>query len=103
MSPSASWLVVNERSGSNSEAALRELEALLATQGLGVARTIEFPAQELPTRTDLEAAGVSQLIVFTGDGTLNAVIDAVSGWAGAVLVLPGGTMNLLSGLSLIHI
>ncbi len=39
---------------------------------------------------------VERLVVFTGDGSLNAVIEAMSGWDGEVLVLPGGTMNLLS-------
>jgi hypothetical protein len=33
--------------------------------------------------------------VFAGDGTINSLIGALAGWSGAVLVLPGGTMNLL--------
>ncbi|UYH54570.1 acylglycerol kinase family protein [Qipengyuania sp. SS22] len=96
MAPLKSWLIVNSRSGSNSEAALVALERSLAAYAMPTAETIAFPAEELPTRTVLESADVARLIVFTGDGTLNAVIEAVAGWSGEVLVLPGGTMNLLS-------
>lgn len=91
-----SWLVVNARSGSNSDAARDALERSLAIRGLRPDKTIEFPAEDLPTRADLGSAGVERLVVFTGDGTLNAVIDKLSGWDGEVLVLPGGTMNLLN-------
>jgi hypothetical protein len=96
MASPKSWLVVNARSGSNSEAALMELEQGLAERELSPARKLVFPEDELPTPESLNEAGVGRLIVYTGDGSLNAVIDAVSGWSGEVLVLPGGTMNLLS-------
>ena len=91
-----SWLVVNSRSGSNSDAACSALNEALTARGLAPERQIEFPAEDLPTPGMLDEAGVGRLVVFTGDGSLNAVIDAVSGWGGEVLVLPGGTMNLLS-------
>ncbi|MBX7482215.1 diacylglycerol/lipid kinase family protein [Qipengyuania qiaonensis] len=89
-------LVVNSRSGSNSDATLAALEQSMAARGLLPATTFGFPADPLPTRHQLESEGVARLVVFTGDGTLNAAIDAVAGWDGEVLVLPGGTMNLLS-------
>lgn len=85
------WLVTNSASGSNSPAAVEALCAALAP-----ARTIAFPEQTLPTRDELEAAGVATLAVFTGDGTINAAVSALEGWGGALLVLPGGTQNLLS-------
>ena len=96
MAPLKTWLIVNSRSGRNSEAALVALERSLAEYGMPAEKTIAFPAEELPNRTVLQDADVDRLIVFTGDGTLNAVIEAVAGWSGEVLVLPGGTMNLLS-------
>lgn len=34
--------------------------------------------------------------MFTGDGTINSAAAALEGWGGALLVLPGGTQNLLS-------
>lgn len=85
------WLVTNPASGSNSPAAVRAIDAALKP-----ARTIAFPNEALPTRTELEAAGVATLAVFTGDGTINAAATAMEGWSGALLVLPGGTQNLLS-------
>ena len=96
MSSHKTWLVVNSRSGSNDGAGLRALDQSLAAHGLGEERRIEFPADDLPTARELEDGNVSCLIVFTGDGSLNAVIEAASGWDGEILVLPGGTMNLLN-------
>lgn len=95
MDQPASWLIVNSRSGSNTDAARADLEQSLAIRGLAPGRTIEFPAQPLPSLHDLRVHSVRRLVVFTGDGSLNAVIEAVAGWDGEVLVLPGGTMNLL--------
>src|SRR5690606_798175 len=43
----------------------------------------------------LDAAGIDLVAVFAGDGTINTLIASLAGWGGAVLVLPGGTMNLL--------
>lgn len=97
MEAAKAWLVVNARSGSNSDTARAALEEMLAARSLTPERTVEFPAEELPSGDDLRRAGATRLIVFTGDGSLNAVIAAVAGWDGEVLVLPGGTMNLLSG------
>ena len=44
---------------------------------------------------ELDAAGIKRLAIFTGDGSLNAAITNLYGWGGKILVLPGGTMNLL--------
>jgi len=89
------WLVNNASSGSNDDAALAALEQCCAEHGFKVAHRTVFPAQELPTPALLDAAGIDTLAVFAGDGTVNALIAALTGWGGAVLVLPGGTMNLL--------
>jgi hypothetical protein len=89
------WLVVNEASGSNGRDALAQLKLDCHAGGLAVDRIISFPAQPLPTPARLDAAGVDLVTVFAGDGTVNALISALDGWGGAVLVLPGGTMNLL--------
>lgn len=90
------WLVTNTASGSNTEAAVDELAASLRAAGCGADRTICFPDEDLPKAAELNAAGVKTLAVFTGDGTINAVATALEGWGGAILVLPGGTQNLLS-------
>lgn len=90
------WLLANAASGSNTPAALEELTGCLADHGIAVDRAIAFPDEPLPLPGDLDAAGVPLLVVYTGDGTLNAALTRLHGWGGAVLVLPGGTMNLLS-------
>ena len=89
------WLVSNAASGSNGEEALRALEQACADAGLRIAHSTTFPERELPTPSMLDAAEVDLVAIFTGDGTINALIAELAGWSGAVLVLPGGTMNLL--------
>lgn len=90
------WLVVNPASGSNSEAAVAQLTAALAEGGQAPSRVLRLPDDALPTRAQLEAANVATLAIFTGDGTVNAQVALLHGWQGAVLVLPGGTQNLLA-------
>lgn len=94
------WLVVNNASGSYSEDCAERFQACFEKAGLdggaGIARTINFPDEDLPHAAELDAADIRVLAVFTGDGTLNAAITRLEGWHGAVLPLPGGTMNLLS-------
>jgi len=89
------WLVNNTSSGSNDDAALAALEKCCGEHGFRVAHRTVFPAQELPAPAMLDAAGIDTVVVFAGDGTVNSLIAALTGWGGAVLVLPGGTMNLL--------
>lgn len=88
------WLVVNEASGSNTEEAHSQLESCCGEAGFRVERTVAFPDEALPTSAELDRAGVELVAVFAGDGTVNTLIGHLSGWSGAVLVLPGGTMNL---------
>lgn len=102
--PRSLWLVVNTASGSYSADSAERLQACCETvqpgtgagTEAGIVRTINFPDEELPFAAELDAANVGVLAVFTGDGTLNAAIARLEGWQGAVLPLPGGTMNLLS-------
>ena len=90
------WLLVNSASGSNTPAALESLDTCLCDHDIAIERTICFPDEDLPDAAQLDEAGVECLIIYTGDGTLNSAISALAGWGGAILVLPGGTMNLLS-------
>ena len=89
------WLVNNASSGSNDDTALAALDRCCGEHGFHVAHRTVFPAQDLPTPAILAAAGIDRVAVFAGDGTINTLISALAGWSGAVLVLPGGTMNLL--------
>jgi diacylglycerol kinase family enzyme len=96
MDPSPLWLIVNAASGSNSDEAVAALTQAFARAGRDPARIVRFPDEDLPTRAVLEQAGVGVLAIFTGDGTINAQVALVHGWEGSVLILPGGTQNLLA-------
>ena len=93
--PTRIWLIDNLASGSNNEEALRLLEETCGEAGFHVAHRTLFPRYDLPTQQMLDLAGVTVVAVFAGDGTINTVVNHLAGWSGAVLVLPGGTKNLL--------
>ncbi len=90
------WLIVNSHSGSFDADACEQLPRALDAAGYQCARVINCPEDGLPDRAAVEAAGVDTVAVFTGDGTINSVHAKLSGWGGRVLVLPGGTLNLLA-------
>lgn len=90
------WLVTNRASGSYSEQAVAELVERMGASGVAPARMVSIPEDAAPDRVALERAGVELLALFTGDGTANSLICSLYGWPGAVLVLPGGTQNLLA-------
>ena len=93
--PRPIWLVNNPLSGSNGDATLGALESCCGEHGFRVAHRTAFPAQDLPSPAMLDAGGIECVAVFAGDGTINSLLEALGGWGGTVLVLPGGTMNLL--------
>lgn len=90
------WLVMNRASGSNDAATVDALLSAFEQAGAAPARVIDCSTDDLPTRAALEGAQVAALAVFTGDGTISALVPQLEGWAGDVLVLPGGTANLLA-------
>ncbi len=90
------WLITNPASGSTSAAGLDQFGELLAQLRLiEVGRTI-FPGAPLPDAKTLAASGADTLVIFGGDGTINAATAHVDDWDGACLVLPGGTMNIFA-------
>ena len=91
------WLVINSASGSYDEAAIADLREILAQSEFAPAKVIDCQQDQLPGRKELEAAKVTQLAVFAGDGTLSAYLGQLEreGWQGEALPLPGGTQNLL--------
>ena len=90
------WLVFNSASGSNDADVQAELSAALASAGCRIDRTLFFPDDDAPGAQELRDSGVEMVAVFAGDGTVSAVVTKLFGWEGAILVLPGGTMNLLA-------
>lgn len=87
---------MNPASGSHDATLPARLEAVAAAHGATISRTIHFPDEPLPTAQALDDAGVKTVVIHTGDGTINAAAATLAGWGGAMLVLPGGTLNLLA-------
>lgn len=90
------WFITNPNSGTTSQAKCDALEAVFAERGLSLAGRTRFPADTMPEAAALDGAGVDTVVLFAGDGTINAALRALAEWEGAFLVLPGGTMNLLA-------
>lgn len=88
------WLVANTASGSTSQQAMQAVESQLTASGRDV-RIIDIGGRlpPLPEHDDQRPATIASL---GGDGTARAVIDRYGTSAVPLLVLPGGTMNLLA-------
>ena len=89
-------LICNTQSGSHDEAVRDQIAELCRTHGAPLVATFALPEDEIPDATELQLQRIDLLIVWTGDGTINAAAIKAAGWDGAILVLPGGTLNLLS-------
>lgn len=89
-------LVCNSRSGSHDPAILDAIAAACRELGAPLAATFVLPGDAIPAAAELARRHIDLLIVWTGDGTINAAARGAAGWDGAILPLPGGTLNLLS-------
>lgn len=90
------WLITNPHSGSTSEEKCEALAALFAEPHATIVGRTTFPKDGLPAVADLIASNADLVALFAGDGTINAAASLYDGWAGAMLLLPGGTMNMLA-------
>ena len=90
------WLILNRASRAVGDDWEAKLQTAFEARGTAVAHVTDFPDDPLPTHSELDAAKVDVVAVAAGDGTINAVARALDGWGGALLVLPGGTMNRLA-------
>lgn len=89
-------LVCNRQSGSHDEAVLDVIAATCRDRGAPLVATFTLPDDLIPDAVELDRRDIDLLIVWTGDGTINATARDAAGWDGAILPLPGGTLNLLS-------
>lgn len=89
-------LVCNSQSGSHDEAVLEQIVESCRAAGAPLAATFALPEDQIPDAAELKRQGIDLLLVWTGDGTINAAATGAAGWDGAILPLPGGTLNLLS-------
>lgn len=91
-----SLLIVNTLSGSAAAVDLATVKEALKAAGLTVEHVVQMPDDDCPHRAAVEKLGVEAVVVLSGDGTVASLCEELKDWAGALLVLPGGTMNLLS-------
>lgn len=89
-------LVCNSQSGSHDPAIHDAIVEACRAAGAPLAATFALPDDEIPDAAALRAQDIDLLLVWTGDGTINAAASSAADWDGAVLPLPGGTLNLLS-------
>lgn len=90
------WLITNPHSGSTSHEKCEALATLFAEPHAMIVGRTTFPQDVLPTIEELDAAGAELVALFAGDGTINAAASLYDEWNGAMLILPGGTMNMLA-------
>lgn len=89
-------LVCNTQSGSHGPAIFDAIVEACRLHNAPLATIFELPDAQVPDATELKTQNIDLLIVWTGDGTINAAATRAARWDGAILPLPGGTLNLLS-------
>ncbi len=89
-------LICNTQSGSHDAAIRDQIADLCRAHGAPLVHIFALPDDDIPDVTELKLQRIDLLLVWTGDGTINAAAGAAAGWDGAILPLPGGTLNLLS-------
>lgn len=88
------WLIANSRSGSTDESGIEAVRTKIEALGATLTRFIDLAEEELPAPGD---APPDIIAALGGDGTAHAVIDHYGADERfALLILPGGTMNLLA-------
>jgi len=96
--PQSSFLLINPLSGSYSRALHDEI--LSSLQGVGIfpaCLTVTGSADASRVCSDIEAASENPLVIIAGgDGTVNAVVNALTPGRATLAVLPGGTANVLA-------
>ncbi len=89
-------LVINANSGSANAIDEGEVVSALQAAGLAVDQIARLPDEQCPDRAAIEKCGFEVVAIVSGDGTVAGLCEQLGDWPGALLVLPGGTMNLLS-------
>lgn len=89
------WLIANSSSASTDAAAIEKVRAALSHGSELPVRLVDLQQDELPALEE-DAPSPEIIATFGGDGTAVAAIDRYGESGSALLVLPGGTMNLLA-------
>ena len=89
-------LITNTNSGSAGGVDEQSVVSSLKLAGLDIVETRVLPEQDLPSQKQLDDKSIEIVAIVSGDGTISSLYAKIAKWSGAILVLPGGTMNLLS-------
>ncbi|MFN3618799.1 diacylglycerol/lipid kinase family protein [Sphingorhabdus sp.] len=89
-------LVINSNSGNANSVDQDVLIAAFEAGGFQILDRVLLPDDDLPARAAVEAEGFHTVAICAGDGTISSLCTKLAGWDGEILVLPGGTMNLLA-------
>ena len=89
-------LLCNTQSGSHDPDMEAQLRDILQAAGRPLVHSVHLPDDDVPNAAQLRDWDADMLIVWTGDGTIRGAAEKADGWDGAILPLPGGTLNLLS-------
>ena len=89
-------LITNTNSGSAGGVDEQSVVSSLKLAGLDIVETRVLPEQDLPSQKQLDDQSIEIVAIVSGDGTISSLYAKLAKWSGAILVLPGGTMNLLS-------
>ena len=89
-------LITNTNSGSAGGVDEQAVVSSLKLAGLDIVETRILPDQDLPSQKQLDDKSIEIVAIVSGDGTISSLYAKIAKWSGAILVLPGGTMNLLS-------
>ncbi|TNE37796.1 MAG: hypothetical protein EP321_15395 [Sphingomonadales bacterium] len=91
------WLVTNSRSGTTDAKRIASIKQVIADAGLTVMHVIDLAERGLPERNEIARSAPDIIASLGGDGTARAVVNHYGEPSGpALLILPGGTMNLLA-------
>ena len=93
--PKRLWFVQNPGSHSVDPEVVESIRARVAERGGDLVGETDFPENAMPDAAFLEERQVDTLITLGGDGTITCAATELAGWGGRLLVLAGGTMNLI--------
>lgn len=93
--PRRLWFVFNPGSHSVEADVLDRVRTRLSELGGTIVGETRFPDQSIPDGAALDDHDVDTLVTLGGDGTITCAATELAGWKGRLLVLAGGTMNLI--------
>ena len=93
--PRRVWFVYNPGSHSAAPEVIDAVRDAVARHGAEMAGETRFPDEEMPDEDALARVDADTLVTLGGDGTITCAATRLAAWDGRLLVLPGGTMNLI--------